>query len=89
MLYVPFLDINLVSSILLNKVGLKTVVEDDKVLISHNGVFVGKKCLNGSLFAPNLASKTMNGNAFSSSYISKSVDMWHGRLGHVSFTSIK
>ena len=48
-LYVPPLHRNLVSGILLNNSGLKTVVEDDKVGISRNGVFVGKGYLNGSV----------------------------------------
>ena len=73
MLYVPSLRINLVSGILLNKVGLKTIVRDDKVIISHNGVFDGKGCLNGSLFALNLASETMNENASSSAHIAEFV----------------
>ena len=39
-LYVPYLRRNLVSIILLNKAGLKTIVRDDKVVISRKGVFV-------------------------------------------------
>jgi len=55
-LYVPSLRRNLISSILLNKVGLKTIARDDKV-----GVFVGKVYLNGSLFVLNLVSETICG----------------------------
>ena len=55
------------------------------ILISHNGVFVGKGYLNGTLFLLNLASKTINGNA----YIVEFVDLWNGRLGHGNFASIK
>ena len=56
-----FLHRNLVSIILLNKAGLKTIIGDDKVIvISCNGVFVSKEYLNGSLFVLNLASETMN-----------------------------
>jgi len=60
---------------LFNKARLKTVVENDKVIISHNGVFIGKGYLNESLFVLNLASETMNENASSSSYIAKSIDL--------------
>jgi len=88
-LNVSSLHRNLVSNILLNKAGLKIVVGDDKVVISHNGIFVGKRYLNGSLFVLNLASETMNENSSSSAYIAKYVDLWDGRLGHVNFTSIK
>ena len=48
-LYVPSLRRNFVSGILLNKDGLKTVIRDDKVVISQNGVFSRKGYLNGSL----------------------------------------
>ena len=68
---------------------MKTVVGDEKVVISHNGIFVAKGYLNGSLFVLNLASETMNENASSSAYIAKFVDLWHCRLGHVNFASIK
>ena len=71
------------------QVELKIIVGDDKVVISHNRVFFGKGYRNGSLFVLNLASETMNGNASSSAYIAKSIDMGHGRLGHINFASIK
>ena len=67
---------------------MKIVAGGDKVVISHNGVFVVKRYLNGRLFALNLASETMNGNASSSVYIDEFVDLWDGRLGHVNFASI-
>ena len=79
----PFLRRNFVYAILLNKAGLKTVVRDDKVLISRNGFFVGKGYLNGSLFVLNLTYEILNGNASTSAYITESVDLWCGRLGHV------
>ncbi|KAK4382271.1 Retrovirus-related Pol polyprotein from transposon TNT 1-94 [Sesamum angolense] len=41
-LYVPFLRRNLISGSLLNKAGLKIVLEADKVIITKNGDFVGK-----------------------------------------------
>lgn len=41
-LYVPSLRRNLISSSLLNKVGLKIVLEADKVIITKNGNFVWK-----------------------------------------------
>ena len=68
---------------------LKTIVRDDKVVISRNGVFVGKGYLNGSLFVLSLASETLNGNVSTSAYIAESIDLWHGMLGHVNFASIK
>lgn len=41
------------------------------------------------MFVLNLASEILNGNAFSSAYFAESVDLWQGRLSHVSFASIK
>ena len=76
--YVSSLCRNLVSDILLNKARLKTIIGGDKVIISHNGVFIGKGFLNRSLFVLNAASESMN--AFSYAYVAKSVDLWHGRL---------
>jgi len=84
-----FLCRNLFSSIPLNKAGLKTVVREGKIVIAHNGVFVGKGYMNESLFILNLASKTMNGNASSSANIAEHVDLWHGRSGYVNVVSIK
>jgi len=80
-LYVPSLHRNLVSSILPNKAGLKTVVGDDKIAIFHNRVFPGMGFLNGIFFVLNLTSKTMNGNPSNYAYIAEFVDLWHGRLG--------
>ena len=44
-LYVLSLCRNLVSGILLNKAGLKTIVRHDRVVISRNKVFIGKGTL--------------------------------------------
>ena len=75
--------------ILVNKARLKTVVGDDKVVISHNGVFVGKRYLNVSLFVLNHAFKTLNVNVSTVACTDESVDLWYGGLGHVNFASIK
>jgi len=88
-LYVPFLHRNSVSGIFPDKAGLKSVVGDDKVVISHSGVFFRKGYLNRSLFVLNHASETINENASSSAYITEYVDLWHGRLCHLTITPIK
>ncbi|KAA0052337.1 ty1-copia retrotransposon protein [Cucumis melo var. makuwa] len=59
-LYVTSLRRNLVSGSLLNRAGLKIVLE-----------------------------ASMNANASSSVYMIESVNLWHGRLGHVNFASIR
>ncbi|KAA0056672.1 ty1-copia retrotransposon protein [Cucumis melo var. makuwa] len=86
-LYVPSLRRNLVSGSLLNRAGLKIVLEGDKVILTKNGDFVGKGCLSNGLFVLNTIS--MNANASSSAYVIEFANLWHGRLGHVNFASIR
>ena len=86
-LYVPSLHRNLVSGSLLNRVGLKIILEGDKVVLTKNGEFVGKGYLSNGLFVLNTT--FMNANTSSFAYIIESIDLWHGRLGHVNFASIR
>ncbi|KAA0042080.1 ty1-copia retrotransposon protein [Cucumis melo var. makuwa] len=86
-LYVSSLRRNLVSGSLLNRTGLKIVLEGDKVVLTKNGDFVGKGYLSNGLFVLNTIS--MNANASSSAYVIESANLWHGRLGHVNFASIR
>ncbi|KAL2237783.1 UNVERIFIED_CONTAM: Retrovirus-related Pol polyprotein from transposon TNT 1-94 [Sesamum indicum] len=88
-LYVPFLRRNLVSGSLLNKARLKIVLESNKVIITRNNDFVGKGYLSGGLFVLNTVSPAINKISCSSAYLMESVDIWHGRLGHVNYSSIK
>ncbi|KAA0068137.1 ty1-copia retrotransposon protein [Cucumis melo var. makuwa] len=86
-LYVPSLRRNLVSGSLLNRAGLKIVLEGDKVVLTKNEDFVGKGYLSNGLFVLNTIS--INANASSSAYVIEYANLWHGRLGHVNFTSIR
>ena len=86
-LYVPSLRSNLVSGSLLNQTGLKIVLEGDKVRLTKNEEFIGKVYLSNGLFVLNIFS--MNLNAFNLAYIVEFVDIWHGRLRHVNFASIR
>ena len=89
-LYVPSLRRNLISGALLNKAGVKLVFEGDKLVLSRNGEFVGKGYLSGGLFILETVSviDVMN-KTTSSAYLLESVDLWHGRLGHVNYGSLK
>ncbi|KAA0049696.1 ty1-copia retrotransposon protein [Cucumis melo var. makuwa] len=71
----------------LKRVGLKIVLEGDKVVLTKNGDFVDKGYLSNGLFVLNTI--FMNANASSSAYVIESANLWHGRLGHVNFASIK
>ncbi|KAL0342877.1 UNVERIFIED_CONTAM: hypothetical protein Sangu_1175100 [Sesamum angustifolium] len=55
-LYVPSLRRNLISGSLLNKIGLKIVLESDKVIITRNGDFIGKGYLSDGLLVLNTIS---------------------------------
>ena len=65
------------------------VFEADKIVITKNGDFVGKSYLSGGLFVLNIVSEPMmNKIDASSAYSVESVNLWHGRLGHVNSASI-
>ena len=62
-------------------------MEGDKVVLTKNGEFVGKGYLSNGLFVLNTT--FMNANTSSFAYIIESIDLWHGRLGHANFASIR
>ena len=86
-LYVPDMRRNLVSGALLNKIVLKIVLESDKIVITKNGDFVGRGYMSSGMFVLNTVE--MNNDVLGSTYIIESLDLWHGRLGHVNIASIK
>jgi len=90
-LYVPEIRKNLVSGSLLNKFGFKIVFESDKVVLTKNGMFVGKGYALDGMFKLNVmvTKNDMNKASTSSAYIVESSNVWHGRLGHVNFDSIR
>ena len=89
-MYVPSLRRNLISGALLNKVGLKLVTKADKIIISRGGDFVGKGYLSGGLFVLNNVQEIVsNASISNSAYIVESINLCHGRLGHVNTASIK
>nr|AAK70407.1 pol polyprotein [Citrus x paradisi] len=90
-LYVPEIRKNLVSGSLLNKHGFRMVFESDMVVLSKNGMYVGKGYVNDGLFKLNVMTlkPTINNKATSSAYLLESSNIWHGRLGHVNFNSLR
>jgi hypothetical protein len=88
-LHVPNMRRNLVSGSLLNKAGLKLVFDSNKLILSCNGDFVGKGFCHGGLFVLDAECENMNKASTSFAYIVESLDLWHGRLGHVNVASIK
>ena len=88
-LHVPNMCRNLVSGFLLNKAGLKIVFESNEIVLSQNGDFVGKGFCHEGLFVLETNCENMNLSSNSSAYIVESLDLWHGRLGHVNVAAIK
>jgi len=86
-LYVLDMCGNLVFGAFLNKAGLKIILQVDKVVLTKNGEFVGKGYFSGGLFILNTVE--MHNNATKSAYVVESLDLWHGRLGHVNIVYIK
>ncbi|KAK9671610.1 hypothetical protein RND81_12G042100 [Saponaria officinalis] len=84
-LYVLDMRRNLISGALLNKAGLKLILESDKSVLSKNGQFVDKGFCNDDLFVLDVEMNT----SISSTYMVESIDIWYSRLGHVNTKSIK
>lgn len=61
------------------------VFESDKIVLSKNDVFVGKVFATCGMFKLN----TINEMPSSFAYMFESINLWHGRLGHVNHKKIK
>ncbi|RVW74433.1 Retrovirus-related Pol polyprotein from transposon TNT 1-94 [Vitis vinifera] len=93
-LFVPEIRKNLVSASLLSKKGFKLVFKSDKFVLTKGGTFVGKGYMSEGLFKlnvfnDNVIASTINKSFMSSTYIVESCELWHSRLGHVNYRSIK
>ncbi|GAB2296180.1 hypothetical protein Dimus_038406 [Dionaea muscipula] len=93
-LYVPEIWKNLVSGSLLVKHGFRTVFEADKIVLSKNGMYLGRGYMSNGLFKLNVMTvipkAIINENKASTSvYVIESSHVWHGRLGHVNYDSMR
>ncbi|GJR62490.1 pol polyprotein [Tanacetum coccineum] len=89
-LYVPEIRKNLVSGWLLNKFGFRLVFESDKFVLSKNQMYVGKGYAVDAMFKLNVMVVKNDINKMNSSaYLIESSNVWHGRLGHVNFNSMR
>ena len=87
-LYVPEIRKNLVSGSLLNKHGFRMVFESDKVTLSKSGMYVGMGYVSDGLFKLNVLT-IINKDNKSSVYMLESSNLWHGRLGHVNYDTLR
>lgn len=82
--HVPEIRKNLVSASLLCKRGVKAVIESDKMILSLNGVFVGKGYVSDGMYKLSL-----NKSGDFAYVVDVDSNLWHARLGHIGKTSLK
>ena len=90
-LYVPDMRKNLISGTVLDNHGFRMVLESQKLVLSKNGMYVGKGCVKNGMVKMNvMAIKAKEMNKISSSaYMIESSNLWHGRLGHVNYDTLR
>ena len=67
------------------------VFESDKFILSNSGMYVGKGYMSGGLWKLNvmIVIKLDMNKASTSTYIIESYNLWHGRLGHVNYDTLR
>ena len=92
-LHVPEIRKNLIAGSLMLKNGFKLVFESNKFVITKAGMYVGRGYMIDGMFKLNtitiVPKNSMNEKGESSVYIVDSSILWHGRLGHVNYGSLK
>ena len=93
-LHVPEIGKNLMSGSLLSKKGFKLVFVSDNFILTKNGMYVGKGYMSNGLFKMNVMTvvphtKINNNENTSSAYMLESSNVWHGRLGHVNYDTLR
>ncbi|WJZ99453.1 hypothetical protein VitviT2T_017897 [Vitis vinifera] len=90
-LYVPEIRKNLVSGSLLNNHGFRLVFESNKVVLSKSGMYVGKGYMSDGMWKLNVMTiiKSNMNKASTSTYMLESSNLWHGRLGHVNYDTLR
>ena len=83
-LYVPEIRKNLVFANLLCKKGVKVVMEFDNLILSKGGMFVGKGYSCDDIYRLSINKIITN-----SAYIVESSSLWHYRLAHLNYRSLK
>ncbi|KAL6982051.1 hypothetical protein U1Q18_052698 [Sarracenia purpurea var. burkii] len=90
-LYVPDIRKNLISGSLLSKHGFRMVFEADRVTLTKAGLYVGKGYMTDGLFKMNVMTVIPKANKMKNpvAYVLESSILWHGRLGHVNYDSMR
>ena len=90
-LHVPEIRKNLVSGSLLGKKGFRLVFEFDKFVLTKSGIYVGKGYMSDGLFKINVMTivSNFNNKNTSSAYMIEPSNVWHGRLRHINFDTMR
>ena len=88
-LHVPTLRRNLISESSLLRASYRIVKGSNKFVIFKSNIFIGKGFICDGLFRLNVINSSDNEIYISFALNIESCDIWHGRLGHVNFNSIK
>jgi len=75
---------NLISAFLLSKNDFKPILQSAHVVLSENGIFVGKGYTNDGMFKLNLYE--INEINDVSVYVVDFSTLWHAKLAHLSFS---
>ena len=76
---------NLISANLLCKSDVKAILESDKLILSKNGIYVGKGYTADGMYKLSIINKEVS----SCVCIIDSSYLWHARLGHLNFKYLK
>lgn len=87
-LHIPGMNRNLVSKDLLGKLGIKFVYESDKLILTRNGVFVGKEYFTEGVIKLRTTNNIIKEISYST-YMLESISLWHNRLTHINISSMK
>ncbi|KAL0368431.1 UNVERIFIED_CONTAM: Retrovirus-related Pol polyprotein from transposon TNT 1-94 [Sesamum calycinum] len=91
-LHVPDIRKNLVSGSLLVKSGFRLVFESNKFVLTKNNHFIGKEYIEKGLFKMNAMTVMRNfesNKITASTYLTECFNLWHVRLGHVNFNTLR
>ena len=82
------------SGSLLSKKGFKLVFVSDNFILTKNWMYVGKGYMSNGFFKMNVMTivppiKNINNKNTSSAYMLESSNVWHGRLGHVNYDTLR
>ena len=82
---------NLVSGSLLSNHGFQLVFESNKYILSKSGMYVGRGYMSDGMWKLNIMTiiKSNMNKASISIYMLESSNLWHGRLGHVNYGTLR